>query len=172
MPTSQITIASGLELATAAHDLRNRLSIAGLEIRQMRSAMPTSSADAAVVQDLLSAERAVAEASSRMEALLELTRLHIRVPDSGPRATDLVTLARKLVEHRQRGGGPDRLVLLTTVPRLLGPWNSARIRLALCHLLNNAVQYSSAESRVLLCMDRQGSAAMLSIVDRGIGIPE
>src|SRR5690348_8501192 len=90
------SVAYQLTMATAAHDWRNRLSIAGCEIQQTRSKLASSACDAACLEILASVERSLAEANSHLETLLELTRKHIRVPDSAS-TTDLVALARRLI---------------------------------------------------------------------------
>src|SRR5689334_1171320 len=164
MSATDRTLSRQLELAAAAHDLRNRISIAGCELHQLHSTLVQTRSDTALMEVLTLAHRSLLEITNRLETLLERTRPWLRVPDSAAEATDLLELVCQLIasEHPSH-----RLVLRSTTGHLAGPWNAARLRLVLRQLIANAIQYSDAGSAVVVAIHRDEGEAVVSVSDRG-----
>jgi signal transduction histidine kinase len=158
-----------LELAAAAHDLRNRISIAGCELHELRSKLVRTRCETALVEVLTSTERSLAETSNGLEALLELMRLPLRVPESTAHATDLVKLTRQVIRRQKC---PERVLLRSDIAQLTGAWNSARIKLVLGQVIANALDYSAGGSTVGVAIHGERGEAVVSVTDRGIGIPD
>jgi signal transduction histidine kinase len=81
--------------------------------------------------------------------------------------TDLVSLARKCVARRQHTSESHRLRFETRIAELVGSWDAARLE----RVLANAVKYSPSGGAVAVKFSREADWAILSVADRGIGIP-
>jgi signal transduction histidine kinase len=151
-----------LEVATAAHDLRNRLGIALCELRQLRLQM----GGPGVSDQLDSVERVLAQTTTQLEGLLEQACSQTSLRASvDARTVDLVEVVRSIVA--QHG----RIELDARVPRLLGTWDRHHVQHLVTSLLANALQYSLSDRAVVIKLDRAGEDALISVTDRGIGIP-
>jgi signal transduction histidine kinase len=169
-PRGRDTFAYELELATAAHDLRNRVSVAGCEIRQLHRRL--GACDATVSVSLESIEGSLAHTNALLEALLELACTQANLPlGIDPRRVDLVRVARRLVTLHVGSGNTHRIALVARVPQLMGAWNYANLRHLLRILLTNAVRYSPAGGDVIVTVEQQPDEALLRVADHGIGIP-
>lgn len=85
---------------------------------------------------------------------------------------DLCSLAEEIVTAwRIRADGH---VVRLQLPEetVIARVDRTRVRRALSNLLDNAVKYSPPGSEVLLSVAREGADAVLSVRDRGVGIPE
>jgi signal transduction histidine kinase len=152
-----------LELATGAHDLRNRLGIACCELRLLRC---LGVKEPSLAKPLEAVQQALAHTNALLEDLLQQA---CRVPgvcvSERSTAVDVVALAQRLAVGR------DRVSVVARVPHLWGDWDQARLAHALRNLLTNALQYSPSASSVVVTVDRCADEALLTIQDRGIGIP-
>jgi two-component system phosphate regulon sensor histidine kinase PhoR len=83
---------------------------------------------------------------------------------------DLVALAKDVVETSMPSSGP-RAVVVSDGP-VVGRWDALRVEQVLTNLLSNAARYSPADGEVLVRVRSDGDSAMLSVRDRGIGIPQ
>jgi signal transduction histidine kinase len=160
---------SALEVATAAHDLRNRLGIAGCEVHLLRCRLGPNST--VVSEYLASLERSLDAANVQLEALLELTYSDVSLGSACKFSTlDLVQLAEQLLAEQRASGAPHDFTLTSTVHELVGVWDECRLRQALGSLLDNAITYSPASGEVAVAIDRQGRDAVLRVTDHGMGI--
>jgi signal transduction histidine kinase len=85
--------------------------------------------------------------------------------------TDLVAVARQLVAIHQSANEKHRIVVDARVPELVGVWDERRLQRVLDNLLSNAIKYS-AGGEIRLTVGREGKSTVLTVRDRGIGIPE
>jgi signal transduction histidine kinase len=159
-----------LEVATAAHDLRNRLGIAGCEVHQLRRRLSASGAGVAARLDRV--ERLLGQINALLEGLLEeaCDKASVRVGTS-PGTIDLVSLARRVLALE--GCDADsalRFTLATNVPQLRGAWDEARMTYLLQALVTNAVNYRGARSEIVVTVNQEDGEAVLRVADRGIGI--
>jgi signal transduction histidine kinase len=141
-------VACQLQVATAAHDLRNRLSIARCQVLQLRCQIRVSPCDARIRSSLASVTRALLRTNILLEDVLELTADQVRLPAPTARGVDIIRVARRLVaEDPYRGRAHDTEVV-TSLPRLIGAWDIHRLTIVLRILLDNAIAYSPKGGRV------------------------
>ncbi|MCL4465189.1 MAG: ATP-binding protein [Chloroflexi bacterium] len=83
---------------------------------------------------------------------------------------DLVELARRAVAAQQTAM-PDHPVTLQAPPHLSVAADSARLMQVLSNLLSNAAKYSPEGSAIGIGISAADREAMVSVADRGVGIP-
>jgi signal transduction histidine kinase len=163
------------EIAAAAHDLRNRLSIAQCETRLLRSRV--ASTDASHEPRLASCLDAIDLSLTRivalMEGLLEIAIERVQA-EPNPYDEDLVDLAACVSDvvavHRQTSV-THQFVVRAVEARLIGAWKAVAISHVISNLISNAVKFSPTGSAIVLTLDREESMAVLRVADHGIGIP-
>ena len=163
-----------LEVATAAHDLRNRLSVASCEIHELRrrlSAHVTASG-AQISECLECIERSMAHTNRLMEDLLEL-ETEWTDSTSGPdwRSVDLVACASRVAVLVGSATRAPHLTVRANVRTLVGAWDETKIACLLYTLVSNAVKYSPTGGEVVVTVGRMDDSAVVRVVDHGIGIP-
>ena len=165
-------------LATVSHDLKNPLaSLKGTTQLVRRWLRRPEGIDP---ERLAAAIDTIETTSNQMlgliDELLDVTQLRFGQPlvlDRHP--TDLVALARRLVERQQTATEHHRLRAECAVESLVGSWDAVRIERVLGNLLSNAVKYSpdGGEVRVeVVCEEgNDGRWAVVRVYDQGVGIP-
>jgi len=164
-------------LAVLAHDLKTPLTAikgsADLLERQARTGRLTP---ARVAERARSISAAAAGMAAQLNELLDAARLRSGRPlDLATQPTDLVALARRLAAQAQEATDRHTIEVDATVPELIGEWDVHRLERVLRNLLANAVKYSPAGGPITVRVAREdgpdGPWAVLSVQDRGIGIP-
>lgn len=157
-------------LAVLSHELRNPLTpiLAAVQImRQDRSDSPTQRQArnvierqvrqlANLVDDLLDTQRF---AAGKMQLRKEPIELHVVVERA-------VESARPLIEAR----GHQLVVSLPPGPIWLHA-DPTRLEQVFLNLLSNAAKYTRDGGRIAVTAERQGSEAVVTVEDSGIGIP-
>jgi two-component system, OmpR family, sensor kinase len=154
------------------HDIRTPLATirgyAQLSRRRMAKRRPQ-------LADLLRNLESIEAATKRIDRLLdELVRIHMddNPDDMNSRRTrvDLVALAMRTSTQTP---APDRqrIIVLPSVPELVGSWDSDRLEHVLANLFGNALKYSPDERHVLVTVQRCADSAVLRVADQGVGIP-
>ena len=160
-----------------AHDLKNPL---GAALGQAQLLQRRIRRHAAVGPDALLAGLGAAEASIRravdlIDGMLAAARGEAVESAPGVAVVDLVALAREAVDEARRATVEQPVRLESETTELLGAWDAVAVRRAVDNLLANAVKYSPGGTGVVVRLGREdhprGSWAVLSVVDRGIGIP-
>lgn len=172
MPQSEekYAVIRQLEIATAAHDLRNRLSVARCQLLQLRCRTRTS-CDPNIRDSLTSVARALGRTNALLEAVLEMTADEVRLPPTAECATDIVCVARRVVAE-ERCARPDaEVVVVTTLPCLTGAWDRQRVEVVLRVLLDNATAYSPRGASVTVEISARDDWATIVVRDLGPGIP-
>ena len=113
--------------------------------------------------------------ASRMQTmvagLLDLTHAASgRPPELNVRATELVALVRQCIADAQQTTTRHAIQLETDLLALHGFCDAVRIERVLANLLTNAVKYSPG-GPITVTLAQGGGDALLSVSDRGIGIP-
>ena len=111
--------------------------------------------------------------SSLSDNLLQLSRLEAGEPAAEQQSTDLAAVARELadgVASRAEQAGVE-LVVEVDAGRLLVPLSQARLQTVLANLLDNAVKFTPEGGTVTLSVRRDGSRAVATVSDTGVGIP-
>jgi PAS domain S-box-containing protein len=163
-------------IGVAAHELRNPLAVLKgfAEMLVYQTARGKGTKLAAWQREAL---EEIGEATSRLdkltEDLLDVTRLQAGrlILSRGP--TDLVALARRMMTQRQMTTRQHVFSLDTEYSSLMIDIDCARIEQVLTNLLSNAIKYSPQGGSVELTLreEVESHEALLSIRDRGIGIP-
>jgi signal transduction histidine kinase len=110
--------------------------------------------------------------ADRLEATVELVSLALRL-DAGSlrfdvRSHDLAAVVRDGVEHAQTD---DRPIAIEAPDEVPADVDAARIAVAVRQVVENAVRYSPPGAPVVVRVRRDGSDAMIEVVDRGPGVP-
>jgi signal transduction histidine kinase len=164
-------------LATVSHDLKNPLaSVKGFA--QMLTLQLRRSGELDSERTLQALGRIDAEAtkmSTIIDELLEVARLRSeRDAEVGGETTDLVALARRVVDKQAQSTPRHVLRVEAGRPRLVGPWNAARLERVLENLLSNAIKYSPTGGEIVVRVSPavgDGAWAAVEVRDQGIGIP-
>ena len=160
-------------LAAAAHDLRNPLATiqAAGEVLERAAERPGSVARdqlARVSEHILAASRRMARL---LNGFLDVAHLQIGRPLEIERSrSDFAALVREAVSEQQQVTsrhrisflGPDELTVNIDGPRM---------QRAVENLIGNAVKYSPEGGEVSVRMQARPPEVLLSVEDRGIGIP-
>ena len=115
---------------------------------------------------------ATKEMAGLMEHMLVLGRVEAGKVSFKPLSLDFVGLLEKCIEEQNAvaaGRCPIELEVKTEAAGAVG--DETLLRHIFGNLISNAVKYSRAGESVRVCVERKGSMAQCSIVDRGIGIP-
>ncbi len=163
-------------LASVAHDLKSPLTI----IRGHTDLLASHAASGKpldgrrIATGLTRIASSTLQLTAMVDELLWLAQLDIdHTVDRRNEATDLVQLARRVVEEQSSTAPRHRLRFTSSVPALVGMWDPVRLERVITNLLSNAVKYSpgGGEVRVSLVEEDGGATAVLSVADDGVGIP-
>src|SRR5262249_13834351 len=131
---------------------------------------------AAVSQTVARIDSNTERIGRRIDELGDLARLSAGQPLTlNPEPTDLVELARLLVEPYQRTSAHHSLRFVTTQPAMIGTWDPIRLERVIDNVVANAVKYSPNGGTINVtigCEEGDSSAsAVLHVHDTGVGIP-
>jgi signal transduction histidine kinase len=157
-------------LSAAAHDLRTPLTVVlgQAELLARRLARdPSAPVDAAGVTRMVRESRRLRDLVSE---LLDAQRLEQGAAVMDRSATDLRDVV-DAVQRRFRDHGLDVKTILPDQP-LVGAVDRMRMEQVLDNLLENAMKYTSSGDLPEVHLRSDGDMARLSVVDRGVGIPE
>ncbi|HZQ34554.1 MAG TPA: ATP-binding protein [Dehalococcoidia bacterium] len=163
-------------LNTLAHDLRAPLTAiqAGLQLleRQIGRDGPLDRERVAAVTQPIGA--AATRLNGMLSELEDLARVQAGQPLELHRApTDLGVVVAQAVAMQRLGSQQHEIVVEAPEAALVGQWDAARLERAITNLLGNAVRYSPAGGTIRLSigLDAAGDEALVTVADRGIGIP-
>lgn len=159
-------------LASAAHDLRNPLAAirgaADLVERMLeRGDLPRERLEASIAH-IQSASRRI---GAMLDALLDLAQLQLGRPlELRKELRDVAALAREVVAQAQQAS-PKHTIRLDAPRELIALVDGARLQRAMENLVVNAVKYSPEGGEVGIVLRDEDADLVLSVHDRGIGIP-
>ena len=164
-------------LTSASHDLKSPLTtirgLAQLARRRLRRSADPIAADATAL--LLRLEQSTSQMARLLDELSDVLVGPAGAPldlQRGP--VDLVALARDAVEQTA-GLTPHAVTFAASVAEAPVWGDDHHLRRVLENLLSNAVKYSPGGTpivvRAWVAPDTAGAAAVLSVSDRGLGIP-
>lgn len=168
-------------LSVASHELQTPVTSLHLQqqlVSRLLRKMAAGPVDAQAVQQLLKCAEGAESAGRRLvrvlEQLLDVTRIragHLKLDVTD---VDLVRVARDALETLAPQLAAERIDAGVTAaaPSLTGRWDRARINQVLTNLLSNAIKYGEGKPvSVEISADALGERALLSVSDRGVGIP-
>jgi signal transduction histidine kinase/CheY-like chemotaxis protein len=167
-------------LATVSHDVKNPLALIRATAQLIRRQSSRRGVDPTrLVAALDSIDSASSRIAAQIDALLDATRVRMGgALDLDRQPVDLVRLVRNLVVEQQATTERHALVVETSESELVGVWDASRIERVLGNLLSNAVKFSPDGGPITVTVSRSsssghgpGSWAVVSVSDRGVGIP-
>jgi len=157
-------------LATLAHELRNPLAPIRntVQFLKLKSSLEP---DVQMARDLI--DRQVEHLVRLVDDLLDVSRINCNKLDLRKERVLLrkvietaIETSRPLIEAQ----GHELTVSLPLAPIALHA-DPVRLSQAIANLLNNAAKYTEPSGRIWVTVERQGSDAVVSVKDNGIGIP-
>jgi PAS domain S-box-containing protein len=157
-------------LATLAHELRNPLA----PIRNGLQIMRLAPGDAAATERIRSMmERQLGQMVHLIDDLLDLSRISRGKIDLRKERIELAVAVQQAIEASQPYIAQADHELLVKFPP--GPIHVnadlTRLVQVFSNLLNNAAKFTEPGGRIRLSMQQQGTEAIVSVQDNGIGIP-
>ena len=160
-------------LASVAHELKTPLtSIKGFS-QLLDRAFSAGRADPAAIRETLARiDLAAKRMNSSVEELLELARSELGgSPDLARSLVDLLELVRAVARDVESTTSRHEIRIDAPDVAIVGEWDRARIERVVQNLLSNAVKYSPDGGEVLVRVRTVGDRAVVTVSDRGIGIP-
>jgi PAS domain S-box-containing protein len=165
-------------LSALAHDLKNPLTTVRGQIQLLHRRINRGEPpDAERLETALdSIDNATTRMMNLLEELADVMRLRAGQEIDLHRAlTDLVAVTRRVSDEHARISERHQIRVLADVAELIGFWDGARLERVLGNLLGNAIKYSPEGGEITVRLMRQetaaGPVAVLSVEDRGVGIP-
>ncbi|HYO59173.1 HAMP domain-containing sensor histidine kinase [Archangium sp.] len=155
-------------LAGVAHDLRNPLSALKMSAALVTSGRPIP--EERMRKTMALVRRQVARLDRMVGDLLDATRIEAGRFELSLEERDARELAAAVVELYLAGGSSHDLRLQLPEEPVLLSCDATRVEQVLHNLVSNALKYSQGGSRVDVIVGREGNEALLSVVDRGIGV--
>ncbi|HEX2280793.1 MAG TPA: PAS domain S-box protein [Thermomicrobiales bacterium] len=165
-------------LSALAHDLMNPLtSVRGqTQILRRRIARGEPLDEARLNAGLEGIDVASARMTRLLDELGDVMRLRSgQEIDLHRESTDLVALTRRTAAEQDRITERHAIQVESAVDELIGFWDGPRLERVLGNLLGNAIKYSPDGGEITVRLTREGNddagVAVLSVEDRGVGIP-
>ena len=155
-------------LRAVSHDLRSPLTAIKAATEGLEStAFRLGSSERA---ELLAAIRLEAERLDRLVAnLLDLSRLEVGAVNASPELWSVDELVGRALDAL----GLDATRVTVSLPDQMPvvEVDAGQIERALVNLLENALKFSSPESRVSVSVDVEGGEVIVAVGDQGVGLP-
>jgi two-component system phosphate regulon sensor histidine kinase PhoR len=154
-------------VANASHELRSPLTVISGYVDTM-----AEDADFPVAwrTPVLEMQRQAERMTRILRDLIELTRLESAEAVASHDFVDIVGMLTAIVQEFQGRGGPTVDLALETDAALLG--KESELHSIFYNLVNNAVRFTPSGGSVRVVWRAEGSAAVVEVIDTGIGIPE
>ena len=169
-PLKELDRAKDEFISVAAHELRTPLtSLKGHAQMLLRRAMQARwhSDDQ---KSLKTIDDQVDRLNDLIGRLLDVSRIRLGRLQIHPAPTDIVALAREVVEDMQVTTPVHQLVLEADQPEIIGNWDPAALRQVLTNLIDNAIKYTPG-GPIEVRIRRQDGEVVVSVTDHGPGIP-
>ena len=159
-------------ISVIAHDLRAPITvISGFAeiLERIADERVAPERERKAIESILSSARRL----TRMVGdLLDISRIEARRLRLERRQIDLGDLAGDIVGRAKTLVGDHPIAYVAPSERLPVSADASRIEQVLTNLLTNAAKYSPSEAPVEVSVSRRGDDAVVSVADRGAGIPE
>ena len=156
-------------LAAISHDLRTPLTVVAGNAQLLRL---RKGSDPVVAERVGRIEEAVAQALAQTAELVDVAHAQAGRPIAlNPGPCDLAQLVWERVTAHQAASSHCAIVASTPTAPLELPLDRPRLSRVLDNLIGNAIKYSPDGGQVSVRLERNGQEAILSVGDRGVGIP-
>jgi PAS domain S-box-containing protein len=165
-------------LSIASHELKTPLTSLQLQLQSL--ALRGQPQDPKLAAKIARAQRSGNRLADLIETLLDVSRIATGRFSPVPEPVDLEALARDVMETFREPALRARCTLSLSLPAsadapsrdaLVGRWDRLRIEQVITNLVGNAMKYA-AGTAVEVVLQRDGEDAVLTVDDRGPGIPE
>jgi PAS domain S-box-containing protein len=157
-------------LSVASHELRTPLVALQLQLESLET--QTTTFDPKVQAKLSRARRNAIRLADLITTLLDVSRIAEGRLTLNIRKADLGDLVREVVDRlEETATAAKNVVVVSGEPVLIAPCDPLRVGQVLSNLLANAFKYA-AGTPVDVHLGRAGEFAVLTVEDRGPGIPE
>jgi PAS domain S-box-containing protein len=156
-------------LATLAHELRNPLAPLRNSLQVLRLSREGESAD----QAMSIMERQLRQMVRLIDDLLDLSRISRGKVELRKERIELAAVVRNAIETSRpeiEKSGHELSVRMPSEPIFVDA-DLTRLSQVFANILNNAAKYTDPGGSIWINVERQGSEAVVSIRDSGIGIP-
>lgn len=158
------------DLKTPLTAIRGNAQLARRRIRQHEAIEPER-----VVRALDTIDATAVTMTEMIDDLADAARMGSgRIPALERQPTDMVALVLRVAAQYQAISERHGIRVEAEVPHLSGLWDAPRLERALANLVANAIKYSPDGGDVRINVRRafgpEGSRAVVTVVDRGIGI--
>jgi PAS domain S-box-containing protein len=163
-------------LSIASHELRTPLTSLTLQLsslsRLMRAGTLRDVPSEKLEGRLVRMEQQTARLASLIDELLDVSRISTGRLSIDHQPTDLVEIAREVLERLADEATAARCGLELRAPAsLIGAWDRNRMDQVLTNLVDNAIKYAGGQP-VEIEIERGAASARLAVRDRGPGVPE
>jgi PAS domain S-box-containing protein len=163
-------------VANVAHDIKNPLAAVKAQTQLLRRRIKNGKFDPATIDGVLAVlDAGLTRMNRRIEELADVARLRAgRQLELRKDSVNLVAMVRGLIDAYQQATDRHTIALRTDEPELFGLFDPGRIERVIDNLISNAVKYSPDGGEIAIDLARDANdpnVAVLSITDRGIGIP-
>ncbi|HEX5503808.1 MAG TPA: ATP-binding protein [Thermomicrobiales bacterium] len=165
-------------LSVASHELKTPITTLGgyLEMIQRQVAREGGPDPARLARYIGNAQTQLARLRRLSDDLLEVARIEAGRLTVRPEPRDLATIAEETVARFARHPRPEQAgrgsqLIYHAAESLPGYFDAPRLEQVFANLLENAAKYSPAGGEITVAARREGDTAVVSVRDRGIGIP-
>jgi signal transduction histidine kinase/FixJ family two-component response regulator len=156
-------------ISTAIHEIKTPTAVIKTAVQLMED-LPAAQRDLRMPDLLERLNRQCNRLDRLVTEVLEVSRLDLKRLKLNPRATDLAALVERVVGE-MRDVGPRHELVIRRNDAVTLTIDPDRIEQVLTNLLANAIKYSPPGSQVEVQSRRERSSVVVSVRDRGIGIP-
>jgi signal transduction histidine kinase len=170
---TQVHLADPL-LDALIHDIRTPLAAISAYAQLLLRRTATGKQEAAgLAEGLRQIEQAATRAGHLLDELTGHVRLSVAQGSSRqPVMTDLVDLVKRIASESQAAGlDGSRVVVLPAARELVGWWDPPRLERVVANLVDNALKYNRNASPIVVSVRQVDGIAVISVADRGVGIP-
>lgn len=158
-------------LAGVAHDLKNPLSALKMAVATLRESVPAVELDEDATRTLALVERQIGRLASMVGDLVDATRIEAGELELTLVEHDLRQSAREIAALYAPVSPTHSIVLELPEHPVVVHADALRIEQVVSNLVSNAIKYSPSGGEVRVCVEEDGDEALLSVSDRGVGIP-
>jgi two-component system NtrC family sensor kinase len=160
-------------LAGIAHDIKNPLAAMKAQAQLMRRRLRNGRLSQEIAEEGLTAvDGNVTRVANRLDELMDIALMRAgHTLDLAREPVDLVALTMARAETYRQTTERHQIVVLARDKSLTGLWDANRIERVIDNLFSNAIKYSPSGGIVQIELRREGTWAVLTISDEGVGIP-
>ena len=160
-------------LATVSHELRTPLTsiVSYVEMLRDQDAGPVNAAQDRMLETV---DRNATRLRNLIEDVLTLSRIESGAFKTVPQPVNLAELITAAIAALQPAAATKQITLTAGGPGgdLIVNGDANQLDRVLINLISNAVKFTPKGGAICLTADRDGEAAVVSVRDTGIGIPE